>query len=52
MDTPKNTTEPAPRSRLWLWVLAAFSVQLAAWIAWFILASHHQVAEVPLVMPR
>lgn len=53
MNPPANTTEPAVRpprrgSRLWWWVLAAFALQLAAWTAWFVIASHHRVAEVPL----
>ena len=37
-----------PTSRLWLWVVAVISLQLVAWTAWFILASRHPVAEVPL----
>jgi hypothetical protein len=40
--TPRN-------SPLWLWVLAAFALQAAAWTAWFIVASNHKVQEVPLV---
>ena len=36
------------RSRLWWWVVAAFAVQLAAWVAWFAIASQHKVEEVPL----
>jgi hypothetical protein len=35
-------------SRLWLWFIAAFCVQVAAWSAWFIIASQHRVQEVPL----
>lgn len=35
-------------SRLWWWVVAAFAVQIAAWTAWLIVASHHPVEEVPL----
>lgn len=38
----------ATRSRLWWWVVAAFAVQLAAWVAWFAIASQHKVEEVPL----
>lgn len=38
---------PKP-SRLWIWVLAAFVLQLGVWTAWIILASHHKVEEVPL----
>lgn len=50
MPTPAITTEvkPARPSRLWLWVVAAFAVQLLVWTGWFILASKHPVAEVPL----
>ncbi len=40
------------RFRPWLWVLVAFGVQCAAWTAWFIVAAHHPVAEVPLVQMR
>ncbi len=40
--------QPSRPSRLWLIFVAAFVLQLAVWIAWFILASHHPVAEVPL----
>ena len=43
-----STNEPKPRSRLWLIFVAIFALQLAAWIAWFIVASRHPVAEVPL----
>lgn len=39
-------------SRLWLWILVAFLVQLAAWGAWLYVASTHQVAEVPLATPQ
>jgi len=39
-------------SRLWLWILVAFLLQLAAWGAWLYVASTHQVAEVPLAAPR
>jgi hypothetical protein len=38
-------------SRLWLFFVAAFVLQLAAWTAWFIIAAHHKVAEVPLATP-
>jgi hypothetical protein len=31
------------------WTLALFALHLAAWTAWFIIAAHHPVAEVPLV---
>ena len=51
MSTTKPiTTEPvrSEQSFLWLIVVAAFVVQLAAWTAWFVIASHHRVAEVPV----
>lgn len=35
-------------SRLWVWIVAAFVIQAAAWTAWFMIASKHRVAEVPL----
>jgi hypothetical protein len=38
---------PKP-SRLWLWFVAAFAIQFAAWTAWFVIAAHHQVEDVPL----
>jgi hypothetical protein len=34
------------------WTLALFVLHLAAWTAWFIIAAHHPVAEVPLATPR
>jgi hypothetical protein len=41
---------PTPtRSRVWVWFVAAFLVQFAAWTAWFVIASQHKVQEVPLV---
>ena len=53
MSTPNPTTTiergaPKHRSRIWLIVVAGLLLQLAAWTAWFIIASHHPVAEVPL----
>jgi hypothetical protein len=36
------------KSKLWLFFVAAFALQLAAWTAWFIIASKHPVQEVPL----
>lgn len=42
----------AKPSRLWVFFLAAFALQAAAWTAWFVVASHHQVAEVPLAATR
>jgi len=48
-----NPTMAEPRRfRPWLWVFVAFAVQLAAWTAWFVVAAHHPVAEVPLVQLR
>lgn len=45
-----TATEQKPRaSKLWLWFVAAFLLQAAAWAALFIVASHNKVAEVPLV---
>lgn len=38
----------AKPSRLWLWFVAAFAIQAAAWTTWFVIASHHKVQEVPL----
>jgi hypothetical protein len=35
-------------SRLWLWFIAAFLLQAAAWTTWFVIASRHKVQEVPL----
>lgn len=44
-----GTPAAAPKSRLWLWFVAAFVIQAAAWTAWFVIASQHKVQEVPLV---
>jgi hypothetical protein len=44
----RATAGTARPSRLWLWFVAAFLLQAAAWTAWFIVASQHRVAEVPL----
>ncbi len=38
----------AKPSRLWLWFVAAFAIQAAAWTTWFVIASQHKVQEVPL----
>ena len=44
-----SISPPRPKkSRLHLWVALAFLVQAAAWTAWFTIAAHHKVAEVPL----
>jgi hypothetical protein len=51
MNVPiENPPVKIRRSRLWLWFVAAFLVQCAAWTAWFVIASHHRVEEVPLAM--
>jgi hypothetical protein len=39
---------PRKKSRIWLWVVAAFVVQLLAWGFWLTLASNHPVEDVPL----
>jgi len=36
------------RSLLWLWIVAACVAHFAAWTAWFIIAAHNPVQEVPL----
>jgi len=38
---------PKP-SRLWIWVVVAFVLQLGVWTGWIVIASHHKVEEVPL----
>lgn len=43
-----ETCTSTKKSRLWLWFVAAFAVQLAAWTAWFVIASNNKVQEVPL----
>jgi hypothetical protein len=54
MTPPSDTIIDAPaaatprRSRLWLWIVAAFVVQLGVWAGWIVFASRHPVAEVPL----
>jgi hypothetical protein len=40
------------KSKLWLWIVAAFAVQLAVWTAWFVIAARHPVEEVPLATAR
>ncbi len=47
--TVTAVTPPARRSRLWLWFVLAFVLQLGAWIAWFMIADQHRVETVPLV---
>lgn len=43
-----NVAPKPAKSRLWMWFVAAFMLQAAAWTTWFVIASHHRVAEVPL----
>ncbi len=38
-------------SRLWLWFVAAFVVQILVWAAWLTIAARNPVATVPLVQP-
>ncbi len=38
-----------PRSKLWLWFVAAFVVQAAMWGVWFAIAARNKVESVPLV---
>lgn len=46
---PITTTDTASRpSRWWWWVVGAFALQFTVWIAWFIVAAHHPVEEVPV----
>lgn len=51
MSTPQPATATR-RSRLWLLIVAAFALQLAAWTAWIVIASRHPVKEVPLAGSR
>lgn len=46
---PSRATVKSSGSRLWLWVGAAFLLQLGAWAAWLMIASRHKVEEVPVV---
>ena len=44
------SSDAKPRkSRLWLWFVLAFILQLGAWVAWFTIANQHRVETVPLV---
>ena len=36
------------RSKLWLGIVAAFLVQIAAWTLWFTIAGNNPVETVPL----
>ena len=40
------------KSKLWLWVVAVFAVQIAVWTCWIRYAAQHRVAEVPLAAAR
>jgi hypothetical protein len=49
MNVAANMNSPRPKpSRLWLWFMAAFALQAAAWTAWFVVAAHNKIQEVPL----
>lgn len=51
--SPANERDPAAKpSRLWVWFVAAFFIQAAAWTAWFAIAARHKVQEVPLATAR
>lgn len=47
-----NSEAIPTKSRLWLWFVLAFVVQIGAWTAWFTIAAKHRVQEVPLVTAR
>lgn len=47
-----NAENNGEKSRLWLWCVAVMALQAAVWAAWLTVASHHKVAEVPLVQSR
>lgn len=49
---PEDGTRRGRPSRLWLWFVAAFLIQGAAWTAWFVIAAKHPVQEVPLGTAR
>lgn len=49
MNAPENSAPvSSPKSRLWLWFVMAFVIQIVAWTAWFTIAAQHKVQEVPL----
>ncbi len=50
-DGAAGTLEPRP-SRLWIWFVAAFALQFAAWAVWLTIASQHRVQEVPVAPAR
>ncbi len=47
----KSQGSPRP-SRLWWWIVAACALHVAAWTAWFIIAAHNPVDEVPIAGAR
>jgi hypothetical protein len=51
-DDMKSVDLARPKSRLWLWSIAAFVLQILGWTTWIVIASHHRVAEVPLLTSR
>jgi hypothetical protein len=53
MTVMTDETELTPKpSRVWLWIFAAFAIQIAAWTGWFVIAAKHRVQEVPLASAR
>jgi hypothetical protein len=51
MMTNKAELTPKP-SRLWVWFVVAFVIQIVAWTGWFVIAANHRVQEVPLASVR
>lgn len=50
---PAGNGEPGRRpSRLWIWFVAAFALQLIAWAVWLTIASQHRVQEIPVAPSR
>lgn len=47
-----NTEVVPKKSRLWLWFVFAFVVQISVWSTWVTIASKNRVQEVPLVTAR
>jgi len=48
---PATEARPAGRSHWWIFFAVLCLLQLAAWVAWLMVASRHPVAEVPLATP-
>lgn len=46
--TEPDRPDTPPSSRIWLWVVVAFVVQIAVWSTWFVIAKGHPVQDVPL----